>query len=68
MGELPGDAGAMRTELLALEMGVGISEGELAELEDADETEADRPLPMRVLIGMGSECAVGFVRELSAIC
>ncbi len=55
MGELVGDAGPKRAEPADVEMGVTTSEGELAEPEDAEETEADRPLPKRVLIGMGSE-------------
>jgi hypothetical protein len=45
MGELLGDAGLKRAELADVEMGVTISEGELAEPEDAEETEPDRPLP-----------------------
>lgn len=56
IGELPGDTGPIRTGLVEVEIGVGISVGEFDEPDDEEDTEAERP--RRVTIGIGFECMV----------
>jgi len=56
IGELPGEGIDTRCGTVVPEGGVGKSKVELAEPDDADETDAERFLPVREeAIGMGSE-------------
>jgi len=69
MGELPGEGIEIRWELDEAEGGVfGRSKVELAEPDDADETEAERPRPfVREAMGMGSECLTSPLEILFAL-
>ena len=67
MGEVDGEG--MERRPTGPETGVGSSETELADPEEADETDAERALPLAAVMGivMGSVCLTPTVLLLSLV-